>query len=41
LAAGICEAVNLGQKCGLDTAAMLAGPMGCALFEFKKTDADR
>jgi hypothetical protein len=20
---------------------MLAGPMGCALFEFKKTDADR
>jgi 3-hydroxyisobutyrate dehydrogenase-like beta-hydroxyacid dehydrogenase len=40
MAAGICEAVNLGQKCGLDTATMLetmlAGPMGCALFEFKK-----
>jgi 3-hydroxyisobutyrate dehydrogenase-like beta-hydroxyacid dehydrogenase len=40
MAAGICEAVNLGQKCGLNTATMLetmlAGPMGCALFEFKK-----
>ncbi len=40
MAAGISEAVNLGQKCGLDTATMLetmlAGPMGCALFEFKK-----
>ena len=40
MAAGICEAVNLGQKCGLDTATMLetmlAGPMGCPLFEFKK-----
>jgi len=40
MAAGICEAVNLGQRCGLDTATMLetmlAGPMGCALFEFKK-----
>ena len=40
MAAGICEAVNLGQKCGLDTTTMLetmlAGPMGCALFEFKK-----
>jgi 3-hydroxyisobutyrate dehydrogenase-like beta-hydroxyacid dehydrogenase len=40
MAAGICEAVNLGQKSGLDTATMLetmlAGPMGCALFEFKK-----
>jgi 3-hydroxyisobutyrate dehydrogenase-like beta-hydroxyacid dehydrogenase len=40
MAAGISEAVNLGQKSGLDTAtmleAMLAGPMGCALFEFKK-----
>jgi 3-hydroxyisobutyrate dehydrogenase-like beta-hydroxyacid dehydrogenase len=40
MAAGISEAVNLGQKSGLDTATMLetmlAGPMGCALFEFKK-----
>jgi len=40
MAAGISEAVNLGQKCGLDSATMLetmlAGPMGCALFEFKK-----
>ncbi|NNL77972.1 MAG: NAD(P)-dependent oxidoreductase [Desulfobacterales bacterium] len=40
MAAGLSEAVNLGQKCGLDTATMLetmlAGPMGCALFEFKK-----
>ncbi len=40
MAAGISEAVNLGQKCGLDTATMLetmlAGPIGCALFEFKK-----
>lgn len=40
MTAGLSEAVNLGQKCGLDTATMLetmlAGPMGCALFEFKK-----
>ena len=40
MAAGLSEAVNFGQKCGLDTATMLetmlAGPMGCALFEFKK-----
>ena len=40
MAAGISEAVNLAQNCGLDTATvlevMLAGPMGCALFEFKK-----
>ena len=40
MAAGISEAVNLGQRSGLDTATMLetmlAGPMGCALFEFKK-----
>ena len=40
MAAGLCEAVNLGQKCGLSTNAMLetmlSGPMGCALFEFKK-----
>jgi 3-hydroxyisobutyrate dehydrogenase-like beta-hydroxyacid dehydrogenase len=40
MAAGLCEAVNLGQKCGLSTATMLetmlSGPMGCALFEFKK-----
>jgi 3-hydroxyisobutyrate dehydrogenase-like beta-hydroxyacid dehydrogenase len=40
MAAGLCEAVNLGQKCGLSTTTMLetmlSGPMGCALFEFKK-----
>lgn len=40
MAAGLCEAVNLGQKCGLSTSimleTMLSGPMGCALFEFKK-----
>ena len=40
MVAGISEAVNLGQKSGLDTTTMLetmlAGPMGCALFEFKK-----
>ena len=38
--AGLCEAVNLGQKCGLDTETILntilAGPMGCGLYEFKK-----
>jgi 3-hydroxyisobutyrate dehydrogenase-like beta-hydroxyacid dehydrogenase len=37
---GLSEAVNLGQKCGLSVETMLqtilAGPMGCALFEFKK-----
>jgi 3-hydroxyisobutyrate dehydrogenase-like beta-hydroxyacid dehydrogenase len=40
MAAGLCEAVNLGQKCGLSTTTMLetmlSGPMECALFEFKK-----
>jgi len=40
MAAGLSEAVNLGQKCGLSTTTMLetmlSGPMGCALFEFKK-----
>ena len=38
--AGLCEAVNLGQKCGLDTETILntilAGPMGCGLYELKK-----
>ncbi len=37
---GLSEAVNLGQRCGLSVETMLetilAGPMGCALFEFKK-----
>jgi 3-hydroxyisobutyrate dehydrogenase-like beta-hydroxyacid dehydrogenase len=37
---GLSEAVNLGQKCGLSVETMLqtilAGPMGCGLFEFKK-----
>jgi 3-hydroxyisobutyrate dehydrogenase-like beta-hydroxyacid dehydrogenase len=38
--AGLCEAVNLGQKCGLDTETIvdtiLAGAMGCVLYEIKK-----
>ncbi|MGD8228314.1 MAG: NAD(P)-dependent oxidoreductase [Desulfobacteraceae bacterium] len=38
--AGLCEAVNFGQMSGLSTETMLetmlSGPMGCALFEFKK-----
>ena len=38
--AGMCEAVNLGQKCGLDTEiildTILAGAMGCMLYEIKK-----
>ena len=37
---GLCEAVNFGEKCGLSVETMLdtmlSGPMGCALFEFKK-----
>ena len=40
MAAGLAEAVNLGQKCGLSTETMLetmlSGPMQCPLFEFKK-----
>jgi 3-hydroxyisobutyrate dehydrogenase-like beta-hydroxyacid dehydrogenase len=40
MVAGLCEAVNLGQTCGLDTetmlTTMLSGPMVCPLFEFKK-----
>jgi 3-hydroxyisobutyrate dehydrogenase-like beta-hydroxyacid dehydrogenase len=40
MVAGLCEAVNLGQSCGLDTetmlTTMLSGPMVCPLFEFKK-----
>ena len=40
LAAGLSEAVNLGQRCGLSTETLLetllAGPMGCPLFEFKR-----
>ncbi len=40
MVAGLCEAVNLGQACGLDTKTMLktmlSGPMACPLFEFKK-----
>lgn len=40
MVAGLCEAVNLGQACGLDTktmlTTMLSGPMACPLFEFKK-----
>lgn len=40
MVAGLCEAVNLGQTCGLDTetmlTTMLSGPMACPLFEFKK-----
>jgi len=40
MVAGLCEAVHLGQTCGLDTDAMLttmlSGPMVCPLFEFKK-----
>jgi 3-hydroxyisobutyrate dehydrogenase-like beta-hydroxyacid dehydrogenase len=40
MVAGLCEAVNLGQTCGLDTETMLitmlSGPMVCPLFQFKK-----
>ena len=36
---GLCEAVTLGEKCGLSQDAiidtMLAGPLGCALFNLK------
>jgi len=36
---GLCEAVNFGQKCQLDTetmlATVLAGPLGCGLFQLK------
>lgn len=38
--AGLSEAINFGEKCGLPVEAMLetmlSGPMGCTLFEFKK-----
>ena len=37
--AGYSEALNLGQKCGLDTQAMLdtilSGPLGCGLYNLK------
>jgi 3-hydroxyisobutyrate dehydrogenase-like beta-hydroxyacid dehydrogenase len=40
MAAGLAEAVNLGQRCGLSTEiileTMLSGPTQCPLFEFKK-----
>ncbi len=36
---GLCEAVNFGQKCRLDIetmlATVLAGPLGCGLFQLK------
>jgi 3-hydroxyisobutyrate dehydrogenase-like beta-hydroxyacid dehydrogenase len=36
---GLCEAVNLGQRCGLEAEAILdtinAGPLGCGLFGLK------
>jgi 3-hydroxyisobutyrate dehydrogenase-like beta-hydroxyacid dehydrogenase len=38
--AGLAEAVNLGEKSGLDTALLLdtvlAGPLGCGLFSMKR-----
>jgi 3-hydroxyisobutyrate dehydrogenase-like beta-hydroxyacid dehydrogenase len=40
MAAGLAEAVNLGQRCGLSTEVILetilSGPTQCPLFEFKK-----
>jgi 3-hydroxyisobutyrate dehydrogenase-like beta-hydroxyacid dehydrogenase len=40
MAAGLAEAVNLGQRCGLSTETVLetilSGPTQCPLFEFKK-----
>jgi len=38
--AGLAEAVNLGERCGLDSATLLdtvlAGPLGCDLFRLKR-----
>ena len=38
--AGLAEAVNLGERCGLDPAALLdtvlAGPLACGLFGLKR-----